>query len=352
MSQRYLLLLSFLVLALSLLIGCGSPAAPAAPGAGNDSRVLKLASTPWIPFTAEVGQPRVAAYLVERALDRAGYRTTTTIVADGELTPALKDGRFDGSAALWESDDRQEFLLYSEPYLENRMLLVGRRGNDVSAPSLAALAGKRVALVEGYAYGPALEAAQGLTLVWVKSSQENLRAVTSGKADYCLMDALVIAYLLEQYPKEVAESLEIARAPLFTRTLHFALRKDVPDAAEIIKRFNAVVEDMVRDGSYNLALQLTWISADVDGDGRRELVRSGERVGTAPPTNTYQLFQGSVEKGQSSGAPAIVPPEEQARYHVNGRTYNSWAEIPDSLKLQPDANTVGEGHPQVRLIEW
>ena len=40
--------------------------------------------------------------------------------------------------------------MFSEPYLENRLILVGRRGSDVSATRLAALAGKRIVLVGGY----------------------------------------------------------------------------------------------------------------------------------------------------------------------------------------------------------
>jgi hypothetical protein len=189
----------------------------------------------------------------------------------------------------------------------------------------------------------------------VKSAEENLRAVLSGQADYCLLDALVVEFLFEQHPKQAREQLEIGREPLIRRTLHFALRKDLPDAASIIKRFNEVVGEMVRDGTYNLALQVTWITADVDGDGRDELVRSGDRVGTAPPERSYRLFRGSTEKSTpapAASAPGVVTAEEQNRYYVNGRAYNSWEEIPDSLKLQPDANTVGAGHPQVKLIDW
>jgi polar amino acid transport system substrate-binding protein len=338
--------------ALLLLFGCGSPASPASPAEASGAKALHLGSTSWVPFTAEQGQPRVASYVVERALERAGYKTQTTIVADGALTPALRAGRFDGSDALWESEDRQEFLLYSDPYLENRLLLVGRKGTDVSATSFAALAGKKIAIVEGYAYGSALETAKEPTFVRVKSAQENLRAVVSGQVDYCLLDALVVEFLLEQHPKRAREELAIGRDPLIRRSLHFALRKDLPDAAAIIKRFNEVVGDMVRDGTYNLALQVTWITADVDGDGRTELVRGGERVGTAPPEHSYRLFQNSTEKSSASSAPSVMSPEEQNRYYVNGHTYNSWEEIPDNLKLHPDANTVGSGHPQVKLIEW
>jgi hypothetical protein len=313
---------------------------------------LQLASTPWVPFTGEEGQPRVASYLVERALERAGYLAHTTIVPDGALTPALQQGRFDGSAALWQSEDRQAYLLYSKPYLENRLLLVGRKGSDVTARSFADLRGKRIAIVQGYAYGPELDSSHEPTFVRVASSQEMIRAVLAGQVDYCLIDALLVEFLFEEHPKDAPERLEVGSTPLVRRSLYFAVRKARPDAERIIERFNDVLGEMVRDGTYNLALQVSWISADVDGDGRAELVRQGP-VGTTPPTHSYQLFQGSTESSNAEGVPRVVTQEEQTRYYVNGRAYNSWEDIPDSLKLQPDANAPGgSGHPQVKLIEW
>jgi len=48
-------------------------------------------------------------------------------------------------------------LIFSQPYLENRLVLVGRHGADVAAKALPALAGRRIAIVEGYSYGDALE---------------------------------------------------------------------------------------------------------------------------------------------------------------------------------------------------
>jgi len=334
---------------LLLLIGCGAPASPAAPS----SKALRLGSTPWVPFTAEEGQPRVAAYLVERALERAGYEAHTTIVPDGTLTKALEDGRFDGSAALWPSADREAFLLYSKPYLENRLLLVGRKGSDVSAKSFADLKGKRIAVVEGYAYGPELDSAKEPIFVSAPSSQESLRAVLGGTADYCLLDALLVEFLMEQHGPEVPERLAVGTTPLIRRDLHFAVRKARPDAPKIIERFNEVLGSMVRDGSYNLALQVSWISVDVDGDGKMDMVRQGAAIGVKPPTHSYELRRSSTEGAPEGTAPSVMTQQEQTRYYVNGRAYNSWEEIPESLKLQPGANQPGgTGHPQVKLIEW
>ena len=111
---------------------------------------LSFVSTLWAPFTNPPGQPRFALDLVEAALGRVGLNARTTIVSAAEFTPALVNGQFDGSAAAWKDPERERMLVFSQPYLENRLVLVGRHGADVSATALADLKGKRVAVVEGY----------------------------------------------------------------------------------------------------------------------------------------------------------------------------------------------------------
>lgn len=173
---------------------------------------LHLASTPWSPFTNAPGKPRYAIELVESALKRLGVSTETAIVPEGSLTSALLEGRFDGSPALWRDPEREAKLVYSKPYLENRLVLVARRGYDVSAPALPALAGKSIALVDGYAYGDALQAPRGPTYVAASTVEQSLEKVLAGAADYALMDELVVQYLVTNYPQEVKTRLASERS--------------------------------------------------------------------------------------------------------------------------------------------
>ncbi len=172
---------------------------------------LHLGSTPWSPFTNAPGKPRYAIDLVEAALKRLGISAETAIVPEGSLTSALLEGRFDGSPALWRDPEREAKLVYSKPYLENQLVLVARRGYDVSAPALPALAGKRIALVDGYAYGDALRVPRGPTYVAASTVEQSLEKVLAGDADYALMDELVVQYLLTNYPEEVKTRLAIER---------------------------------------------------------------------------------------------------------------------------------------------
>src|SRR5262245_7642711 len=229
---------------LLVVVAAGAPPAQAGAQtvvkATQKSAALHLASTPWSPFTNEPGKLRFAIDLVHAALERLGISEETTIVPEGTLTPALLQGKFDGSPALWRATEREESLVYSKPYLENRLVLVARKGYDVSAPRLAALDGKRIALVDGFASGDQLELKEAKGPVYVSSStvEESLEKVLAGDADYALLDELVVQYLLTNYAEQAKARLAIGSEPLVFRSLHFAVRRKVPGAQSIVDRFD------------------------------------------------------------------------------------------------------------------
>jgi polar amino acid transport system substrate-binding protein len=294
------------------------------------TKTLRLGSTPWSPFTNAPGKARFALDLVHTALGRIGVNAETAIVDEGRLTPALLNGQFDGSAALWRDDARQRAMIYSQPYLENRLVLVGRAGSDVSATSLADLPGKRVTLVEGYAYGDAIK---GVTVVQSTSEEDSLQKLLNNNADYTLMDQLVVEYLMKNHSVEAQAKLAFGTSPLVIRTLHLAINRTIPDAQSIIDRFNAELIGMVADRSYHRLLQLDWIQADVDGDGLAEYVPRSDQVGPNPPDRSYKLF---AERAASA-------PAQADHFYFGGKVYSSWNAVPDAHKVPRAPGTLNDG---------
>jgi polar amino acid transport system substrate-binding protein len=305
---------------------------------------LRLVSTAWPPFTNEAGQPRFALDLVEAAFGRIGVSSTTTIVAAPEFTTSLLSGRFDGSAAAWKDPERARLLLFSEPYLENRLMLVGRRGGDVSATTFAALKGKRIAIVAGYSYGDAIDNA-GPTFVRTDTEEESLKRLLDGAVDYTLMDELVVRYITSNYPKEARARLEIGTTPIVTRPLHLAIRTELPNAQSIVDRFNAQIRGMIADRTYHRLLHVDWIHADVDGDGVAELVARSDRLGTAPPQSAY-LFSSAEQAGGLQPGPG-------SRFYVGGSLYTDWASVPKQYKVQdPDKPNFGRSAASIFTFKW
>ncbi len=290
---------------------------------------LRLVSTPWPPFTNTAGQPRFALDLIEEALSRVGVMSSTAIVPPARFTAALMSANYDGSGAAWKDAQRESALLFSQAYLENRLILVGRKGANVAALNLAALRGRRIAIVDGYSYGDI--DASGAVFVRTQSEEECISRLLDGDVEYVLMDDLVVQYIVNNYATEAQTKLALGSTPLVTRSLYLAVHRSLPDGDSIISRFNTQLRKMIADRTYHKLLHVSWIVADVNGDGIPEYVPENDQAGTAPPKSAYSLFTERPSNGPN------VPTMNKPGFYVGGTIYPDWATVPDKYKIPPSA---------------
>lgn len=281
---------------------------------------LKLSSDVWPPFTDVQSEKSLALDIVEEALESLSIAADFEIIDFGSVMEGIKSGEADGSAALWKDDTREEFLYFSDAYLQNQLVLVGRKGSNVAVSSFAELEMKRIGVVENYSYGEELLAGKNNNIVEGTSDQQNLERLISEEIDYFLVDALLIQYLLKYQLNDVREFLEIGENPMIVKSLHLAIRKDIPNADQLLVKFNEAIKTMMADGSYNEILELSWVRADVDGDGELELILAGDEAGTSAPDNSYNILYS--EQKQGSGG-----------YYVNGTKYKTWNDVPEQYKV-------------------
>ncbi|MEM9292745.1 MAG: transporter substrate-binding domain-containing protein [Acidobacteriota bacterium] len=307
-----------------------------APSNEPPARTL-LASVAWPPFSADEGNERVALDIVHEALSRAGIQNETLIIEDGKVTDALKAGTYDGSAAMWRSPEREQYLLFSEPYLENQLVLVGRKGAPVKISSLSELHGTKVGIVSSYAYGSEVTEAVGPVFVPGRNDQENLDRLLAGEIDVMLCDELIVRYTLDRQGSEAAKFLDYGTTTLIRRPLHLAVRKNLPGAQALLDRFNDAVQTMLADGTFNRILRLAWIQADADGDGTLELIPHGPNAGPLPTDPTYTIATGTAE------------PKLTERYWINGEIVDS---LPES-EQDPDVQAAPWPEPGVtEFVVW
>ena len=300
---------------------------------------LILAADVWPPFTNVEGEKSILTHLVKEALQDIQIESTLEITDFSEVLEKLNSGEYDGSPGLWISEERKEKYFFSNPYLYNQLVLVGRKGADVSAVSFNELSGKKIGVIENYAYGE-IENNKKITILQETNNQKNLEKLLSDKIDYMLVDALLIQYMLKHQLNDVTQHLAIGQQPLLVKSLHLALSKKVEHAEDILIRFDQQIEKMIADGSFNELLELNWIKADIDGDGNMEMVLGSNMAGTSAPQNIYGLMMDNSYKDQNG----------PTRYYVDGKLYEDWDNIPKSYKLDlVEDNTPSAEDAYIRL---
>jgi len=98
------------------------------------SQKLNLVSDVWPPFTNAENSKSVALDLVKIALQRVNVDTKYTITSFDNVIAGIENGKFDGSAALWESKERGASLIFSEPMLCSKYLAPNLDKSIVSFP--------------------------------------------------------------------------------------------------------------------------------------------------------------------------------------------------------------------------
>lgn len=289
---------------------------------------LRLFGDEWPPFTDAEGKPREAIDLVESALLRGGVRSQFTIMNWHEAEQLLEKGLMDGSAAMWKSPEREKYLLFSKPYLENRLILVGRKGENVSQKAVSELSGKRVALTKGYAYGKAVMQANNVQYMFYANDAECLRAVLNNQADYLLLDELMVKHLFRAYSDKAQRLIVAGSEAMAIHPLHLAVRKDYPGASQIVADFDRNVAHMMEDGTYNVLLHVAWIRKDVNGDGSVDYVASSKF--TSQSDNDPSLTHGAYSLFNPSSRPAGTGQPAPA-YVIDGKSYNTWGDAATTL---------------------
>ena len=137
--------------------------------------------------------------------------------------------------------------------------------------------------------GDTLTSGRGPEYVTASTVEESVEMVLAGKADYALLDDLVVQYLTTNFPDQVKTRLAIGTTPLIVRTLHFALRRDIPGAISTRREQAAREHDLLRpEGGRRLCRRVGRCEGrhDQQGAAKECLLHRGltaTSIGSAPP---------------------------------------------------------------------
>ena len=165
--------------------------------------------TDWPPFNYfEFGRPRgLSIDYMDLMAERLGIEVEyVTGPSWNEFLGLIKRKELDVILNIVKTEDRQKYILYTEPYVQNPNVVVSYQKNAYE--SIEALFGKIVAFPKGFFYEEVLtKSFPRIKRLPVEDTLASLKAVVFGRADAALGEAAVIRTLIN---KNMLSGLQIS----------------------------------------------------------------------------------------------------------------------------------------------
>ena len=210
----------------------------------------------WPPYADEnlPGQG-LAIDLVTTALKRIGYSPRVKTASLPQILEGSKTGVYDVFATPWYTMDRDQYLDFSQPYLQSSINFIKRTDTPFEYTGFDDLEGMTVGVIKNYAYDEDFSDSAAIEKISASSLTENLRKLVEKEVDLSLDDERVLRYTLSQSMPRSMATLEILSKPLAVRGINIGVSRKNPDHAKIVASFNETIAEMKRDGTYDRIIQ-------------------------------------------------------------------------------------------------
>lgn len=216
---------------------------------------LRMVADEWPPYVDPTSPGGgLAIDLVSAVFSRAGYSTQLTVDDWSRDLEGASIGVYDVVANIWYTDERAQYLDYSDPYLLNDVRFVKRKGTDIEFEDYRDIRGLVIGIVKDYGYPQGFLKAGGLTKVANDALVLALTDLVEGQCDLVIDDKHVLEYTARKYLPDSENRLEFLPRPVGLEQLHIAVSKANPRHAQIVDDFNRTLRAMKSDGTYGRIL--------------------------------------------------------------------------------------------------
>jgi two-component sensor histidine kinase/ABC-type amino acid transport substrate-binding protein len=171
-----------------------------------------------------------------------------------EIVEGLQTGEADFVGAMQQTDDREEFLLFTEPLIQvpNVILIRSDYPYRISADHINNM---EIAGVTGYASMDYMRNTfQGVRMIEFDDDLTALLQTSLGNTDGVIVDMMTASYLVEKYG---ITNLQLGKTLDFDWELRIASRNDLPELHSILNKLLASIDEIQRDTIFN-----KWVDID------------------------------------------------------------------------------------------
>ena len=188
--------------------------------------------------------------LVE-AFDQVGYTVTVEFRPWARCLSDVKKGDKDILCGVYYTQEREEFLAYSQSIGEIQDVLFMKEGRNITYQQLTDLKPYKIGVLRGAAHGKEFDAADFLNKEEVTHYGQNIRKLLVDKIDLMAGPRDVIKFIIKRdYPLFI-DKIKVVNPPLNMNKIYFGFSKKVEGYQELLKAFSKGLELIKKDGTFN-----------------------------------------------------------------------------------------------------
>ena len=253
------------LLVIFLMTGCGGEKESENVNSMKYSRQIIIGMDEFAPFGYTDESGNIVGFDVDMAKEaakRMGVEPEFKIIDWNEKESELNSGRVD---MIWNglniTGNRDQYMLFSRPYMDNRQILMVKHGNPKGIHALGDLAGKIVAVQVDSTARINLNDDKYLRdsfaeLKTCQTVEDGFEALKNGEFDALIIDEIAARYEINRHPGEL-ETVEAMVGP----PTHFAIGFKKGNTA-LRDKVQKVLDEMIKDGTAK-KFSLEWFGADL-----------------------------------------------------------------------------------------
>lgn len=210
------------------------------------------AGDPWPPFLDPDSSGNGLVFeIADLAFKTQGYKLEMEFVPWARAIRGVKEANYDVLLATWYTEERNGYLRYSEPYLENEIKFIQRLEDNFEYQGLASLTGKNVGIVRDYGYGDEFLNATNFKRAEANNLLQNVKKLVSGRIDLTLEDEIVSRAILKSRAPHMLQKIKFTKNSFSKKSLFLTSGRKNSRSKKLVEVFNRGIKEIKGNGGFD-----------------------------------------------------------------------------------------------------
>lgn len=222
---------------------------------GAETKTIVAAADPWPPFVDQK-HPKdgLSLEIIRAAYKTQGYKVKMEYVPWARAEASVKSGAYDILPDVWMTDARKKELMFSKPYVSNKIKFICLKKNPFEYDGIESLKGRIIGTVRGYGYSDEFIKSPDFRRDEAADFMTSIKKIISKRIELTLEDEIVAKTRIAQENPKLFEQLKFTKNSFSVNDLHIASAYKNKRHVEIIDAFNKGLEIIKSNGTFEKIL--------------------------------------------------------------------------------------------------